>query len=78
MRKEVLLLEYLIGLWNDAEHEFRIRPHMLEIELDNVYLLTDFSRRGDPILLSGHLATPQPTEADVVDHCIPGSRLVGG
>jgi hypothetical protein len=24
MRKEVLLLEYLIGLWDDVEQEFRI------------------------------------------------------
>jgi hypothetical protein len=78
MRKEVLLLEYLIRLWDDVEQAFHIGPHMLEIELDDVYFLTGLSRRGAPILLSGHRETPQPTEAYVVEHCIPGSRLVGG
>jgi hypothetical protein len=29
MRKEVLLLEYLISLWDDVEQAFRIGPHML-------------------------------------------------
>jgi hypothetical protein len=61
MRKEVLLLEYLIGLWDDVEKEFRIGPHMLKIELDDVYFLMELSRRGDPILLFGHRETPQPT-----------------
>jgi hypothetical protein len=36
MKKEVLLLEYLIGLWDDVEHAFRIGPQMLKIELDDV------------------------------------------
>jgi hypothetical protein len=31
MKKEVLLLEYLIGLWYDVEHAFRIRPQLLKI-----------------------------------------------
>jgi hypothetical protein len=63
---------------DDVEQAFRIGPHMLEIELDDVYFLTGLSRRGAPILLSRHRETPQPTEAYVVEHCIPGSRLVGG
>jgi hypothetical protein len=71
MRKEVLLLEYLIGLWDDVEQAFHIGPHMLEIEIDDVYFLIGISRRGAPILLSGHQETPQPTEAYVVEHCIP-------
>jgi hypothetical protein len=36
MRKEVLLLEYLIDLWDYGEKEFRIGPHLLEIEMDDV------------------------------------------
>jgi hypothetical protein len=30
------------------------------------------------VLLSGQQATPHPTEVYVADHCVPGSRLVGG
>jgi hypothetical protein len=51
---------------------------MLEIDMDDVYFLTGLSRRGAPILLSGHRATPRPTEAYVSQYCIPGSHLVGG
>jgi hypothetical protein len=61
-----------------SEHAFCIGPQLLKIELDDVYFLTGLSRRGAPILLSGHRETPQPTEVYVADHCIPGSRLVGG
>jgi hypothetical protein len=78
MRKEVLLLEYLIGLWDDVEQAFHIGPHMLNIELDDVYFLMGLSRRGAPILLSEQWATPHPTKEYVVEHYIPGSQLVGG
>jgi hypothetical protein len=78
MRKELLLLEYLIGIWDDVEQAFCIGLHMLEIKLDDVYFLMGILRRGEPILLSGNQENPQPTKAYVVDHSIPGSRLVGG
>jgi hypothetical protein len=42
------------------------------------YLLMRLSRRWVPILVSGHRATPRPTEAYVVEYYIPGSWLVGG
>jgi hypothetical protein len=58
MRKEVLLLEYLIGLWDNVEQAFFIGTHMLDIELDDVYFLTGLLRREAPILLSGHRGTP--------------------
>jgi hypothetical protein len=51
---------------------------MLEIDMDDVYFLMGLSRRGAPILLSGHRSTPQPTEAYVAQYCVPGSCLVGG
>jgi hypothetical protein len=51
MKKEVLLLEYIIGLWDDVEQAFQIGPQMLKIELDDVYFLTGLSRRGAPIIL---------------------------
>jgi len=78
MKKEVLLRDYLIGLWDDVKQAFQIGPKLLKIELDDVYFLTGFSRRGAPILLSRHQETPHPTKVYVVDHYIPGSRLVGG
>jgi hypothetical protein len=78
MRKEVSLLEYLIRLWDNDEKEFQIGSHMLEIDMNGMYFHKGISRRGSPILLSGHRSTPQPTGAYVAQYCIPGSHLVGG
>jgi hypothetical protein len=43
-----------------------------------VYFLTDLSKRGAPIILSGQRALPVPVEEYLENHCVPGSRLVGG
>jgi hypothetical protein len=53
MKKEVLLLEYMIGLWNTAEQGFQIGTQLLTIELEDVYFLTDLSKRGAPVILFG-------------------------
>jgi hypothetical protein len=51
MRKEVLLLEHLIGLWDADEQVFRVGSHSLEIDIEDVYFLTGLSKRGAPIIL---------------------------
>jgi hypothetical protein len=43
-----------------------------------VYFLTDLSKRGAPIILSGQRALPMPIDEYLTNHCVPGSRLVGG
>jgi hypothetical protein len=53
MKKEVLLLEHMIGLWNIVEKGFLIGTHLLTIELEDVYFKTDLSKRGVPVALSG-------------------------
>jgi hypothetical protein len=53
MKKEVLLLEYMIGLWKTVEQRFQIGTPLLTVELEDVYFLTSLSKRGAPIILSG-------------------------
>jgi hypothetical protein len=77
MKKEVLLLECMIGLWNTAEKGFQIGSQMLYIELEDVYFLTDLSKRGPPIILSRQQGVPMPVKEYVANHFVPGSRLVG-
>jgi hypothetical protein len=72
------LLEYLIGLWDSDEKAFQIGSHMLEIDIEDVYFLMGLSKRGAPIILSGHRSTPLPTDAYVAQYCVSGSSLVGG
>jgi hypothetical protein len=78
MKKEVLLLEYMIKLWNIAEQGFQIGTKLLTIELEDVYFLTGLSKGGAPIILSGQRALPVLVEEYLENHCIAGLRLVGG
>ena len=52
MKKEVLLLEHMIGLWNVAEQGFQMGTQLLTIELEYVYFITGLSKRGAPIALT--------------------------
>jgi hypothetical protein len=59
MKREMLLLEHMIGLWDVAEHGFRIGAQLLTIELEDVYFLTGLSKRGVPISFTGQRALPE-------------------
>jgi hypothetical protein len=78
MKKEILLLEHIIILWDVAEQGFRIETQLLTIELEDVYFLTSLSKRGAPIAFSGQRALPEQVDVYLARHCVPGARLVGG
>jgi hypothetical protein len=78
MRKEILLLEHMIGLWDVTEQGFQIGTQLLTIELEDVYFLTGLSKRGVPISFSGQRALPEQVGVYLARHCVPGARLVGG
>jgi hypothetical protein len=79
MKKEVLLLEYMIGLCGTLQSKgFQIGTQLLTIDLEDVYFLTDLSKRGAPIVLSGQRVLPVHVDEYMENHCVPGSRLVGG
>jgi hypothetical protein len=78
MKKEVLLLEHMIGLWNVAEQGFQIGAQLLTIELEDVYFITGLSKRGVPIALFGQRALLSPMDEYLENHCVPRERLVGG
>jgi hypothetical protein len=78
MKKEILLLEHINGLWDVVEQGFRIGTQLLTIELEDVYFLTGLSKRGVTILFSRQRALPEQVDVYLARHCIPGARLVGG
>jgi hypothetical protein len=53
LKKEILLLEHMINLWDVAEQGFWIGAKLLTIELEDVYFLTGLSKRGVPISFFG-------------------------
>ena len=53
MRAQVDLLTWLVNKWDVQDHCFIIGDHRLEIELEDIYFLTVFSKRGVSISLFG-------------------------
>ena len=53
MRAQVDLLTWLVNRWNVQDQCFIIGGHWLEIELEDIYFLTGFSKRGEKISLFG-------------------------
>jgi hypothetical protein len=78
LKKEILLLENMINLWDVAEKGFWIEAHLLTIELEDVYLLTSLSKTGVPISFYGQRVLPEQVGVYLARHCVPGARLVGG
>ena len=51
LRAQPELLQYLISIWDEQEQVFKLRDHVLELEVSYVYFITGLSRRGSvPIL----------------------------
>jgi hypothetical protein len=78
MKKEILLLEHMIGLWDVVEQGFWIGTQLLTIELEDIYFLTGLSKRGVPISFFRQRALPEQVGVYLARHCVPGARLVGG
>jgi hypothetical protein len=78
MKKEILLLEHMIELWDVVEQGFWIDTQLLTIELEDVYFLTGLLKRGIPIYFSGQRALTEQVGVYLARHYVPGARLVGG
>jgi hypothetical protein len=70
MKREILLLEHMIGLWDVAEQGFCIGTQLLTIELEDVYLLTGLLKRGFPISFTGQRELPEQVDVYLARHCV--------
>lgn len=41
-------------MWDDNDQEFHVGPEILKVEIEDVYLIIGFSKRGSKIMLIGH------------------------
>ena len=62
MRKQVLLLECLINMWDANDQAFHVDPHILNVEVEDLYFLRELSKSGYWIMLVGHLVTDLSTD----------------
>ena len=78
MRKQTALLDLIVHMWDVNDQAFHVGPHMLRLELEDIYFLTGLSKRGAPLVLS----SPRPSEYSTEDYidtfCREGTRKVSG
>ena len=71
------LLEYILRMWNPEEQYFKVWDHILTVEVQYIYFLTELSRCGDPISLTiprgGHMTTQELIDR----HCFPDTQMSG-
>ena len=53
MKSHVRLLEYILRMQNPEQQYFEVGDHILIVEVEDIYFLTELSRRGDYISLMG-------------------------
>ena len=71
------LLEHILRMWNPEQQYFEVGAHILTVEVEDIYFLTGFLRRGAPISLIGSHGGDITTQELIDRHCIPGSKTSG-
>lgn len=70
MRKQVLLLENLIKMWDHIDQAFHVAPHILSVEIKDVYFLIGLSMRGAWTILIVHRGTNLSTDEYIARYYI--------
>ena len=64
-------------MWNLEQQHFEVGPHILTVEVEDIYFLIGLLRRGVPIYLTGSYGGDITTQELIDRHCIPGTRTSG-
>ena len=71
------LFEYILHMWNLEQQYFEVGAHVLTIEVEDIYLLTELSRRGAPISLTGSRGGDVTTQELIDRYYLPSTRTSG-
>jgi hypothetical protein len=74
MRAQLMLLEYLVSMWDINEQSFHVRVHTLTLEIDDIYLFIGLSHHGSRVSLSGSKGGVEPMDYYVAHHCVAGTE----
>jgi hypothetical protein len=78
MRAQVRLLEMLVGYWDPDSERFILDGQPLRIEVEEIYLLTGLSHRGEVMELKSHEArSGMKFEEYIESHCVAGTPMAG-
>ena len=73
MRSHVILLKYILRMWNLKQHHFEVGAHVLTMEVEDIYFLTGLSRHGETISLIGPRGGDVKTQELIDRHYFSGT-----
>jgi hypothetical protein len=74
MRAQVRFLQFLVDYWDPDSESFNLDGKPLRIEVEDIYFLTGFSRRGEVVNLKARGARSSMNIEEYIDaHCIAGT-----
>ena len=50
MQKQVFMLEQLVSMCDVNDQVFWVGPHILKLDMEDIYFLTDLSKRGENLI----------------------------
>ena len=74
MRQQINLLQYLPDAWDPTKQVFQIRGKSIPLNVEDVYFLTGFSRRGASLSLSGSTHGGESVRDYIHRYCRDGSQ----
>ena len=69
LRAQPELLQYLISIWDVDEQVFKLRDQVLELEVSDVYFITELSHRGPVPILTGSRPSGEKMEQVMARVC---------
>ena len=78
IRKKIHLLELTVSLWDVNDQAFQVGPHILKIEMEDIYFLTGLSKRGEELDFSSHRESEFSTEDYIKEFYREGTLKVSG
>ena len=78
MRAQLRLLKYVVHMWHVNKHVFHVGDHILMIDIEDIYFLTELSCRGSQVTLTGSRGDGEPMNQYISAHCVPGTQKHSG
>ena len=73
MKAYIILLEYIIDMWDPEQQHFVVGTHALTIDIEDIYFLTGLSQRGRPVVLSGARGGESSLDDFIDQYCALGT-----
>lgn len=78
MWKQVFLLEHIVSIWDVNGQVFLVGPHILKLELEDIYFLGGLSKRGEAITFNVHRGSEYSTKEYIDEFNRVGTCKVSG